>query len=78
MGRQDCSSSVGEVRFNLFLNIVFSDISFLDVQQSSSIGDLVTQSVSDVLISADYNDYNDYNNYNDCNDYNRDSNLNLD
>ena len=61
-----------------FLNIVFSNISFLDVQQNSSIGDLVTQSVSDILISADYNDYNDYNNYNDCNDYNRDSNLNLD
>ena len=48
---------MGEVRFNLFLNIVFSDISFLDVQQSSSIGDLVTQSVSDVLIERLLRDF---------------------
>ena len=48
---------------------------FLDVQDSS-IGDLVTHSLTNrltnwILISDnDYNNYNDYDEYNDYNDYN--------
>ena len=44
---------------------------FLAVQDSS-IDDLVTDSLSQVLISAtsDYNDYNEYNDHNEHNDYN--------
>ena len=43
-------------------------IMFLAVQ-NSSIGDLVTHSLTHSL-THDYNDYNDYNYYNDYNDYN--------
>ena len=45
--------------------------------QDSSIGDLVTDSLTEGLRLLIYNDYNDYNNYSDCNDY-RDSDLDLD
>ena len=43
---------------------------FLAVQDSS-IGDLVTHSLSDFWLHGynDYNDYNGYNDYNDNNDY---------
>ena len=60
-------------------------VPFLAVQDSS-IGDVVSQWVSDLpfdfsvfraLYNCDYNDYNGYNDYNDYNDY-RDSDLDLD
>ena len=44
----------------------------LDTVQDSSIGDLITHSLSNtpfVLVSSDYNDYNNYDSYDNYDDY---------
>ena len=54
----------------------------LSTEQDSSIGDLVTHSLSQWLSDNfrlyDYNDYNDYNNYNDYRDRDRDRDIESD
>ena len=57
------------------MQIFYLNSNFFLAVQDSSIGDLVSHSLTHWVTFwlqrlHDYHDYNDYNDYNDCNDYN--------